>query len=708
MMCTVGRYFACALAAAALATSGVTQAKVTKITITQKSSAFGGQTFETAGAYETIRGTATGELDPLDRRNAVITDIMLAPRNANGKVTYTTTFTLLKPVDMSKSSKVMVFEVVNRGNHLLPGTLNVGTDPGDGFIYQDGHVYLWTGWQGDIPISAATGAQEGIDVPIAKNSDGSSVTGPVFIRFINVATTGTPAVRQTTQSLGGPGRTPASMDTSKAKLVSFTAETQSGVRSGEATLAAGDWAFADCRTAPFPGTPDATRVCLKNGFDPALGYQLVYTAKDPFVLGVGMAAMRDVNAFFRRSAQDDGGTANPVAGNISYAVGYGISQSGRFLKNFLNLGFNEDESGMIVWDGANPHIAGMEGQFNIRFAVPGNIANLNEPGAEGPLWWEDYDDKLRGHGVWGLLHRCRSTNTCPVITETYGGPEYWYSRGTVGIAGTTGTDDITVPSNVRRYYISGTTHGGGGGGFTLAQTKSATLMLASNPNPQREILRALFKALVKWTTTGSLPPDSVYPSVPKGTLVPATTAAMGWPNIPGAPTPDGVMNSVLDYDYGDTFRANDQSGVLSTVPPVVKQVIPTLAPTVDADGNDIAGVKTLLTMLPLGTYTGWNPVASGILKGQEASLQGGYIPFPKTKADRLASNDPRPSIEERYDNVLEYYYRAQDAAHELIAQGFLLPDDASRLMNQLLSDMFKSGDLPKAGLKPSSFGLPDE
>jgi len=218
--------------------------------------------------------------------------------------------------------------------------------------------------------------------------------------------------------------------------------------------------------------------------------------------------------------------------------------------------------------------------------------------------------------------------------------------------------------------------------------------LANNPNPERDIDRALYVALVDWVVKGTLPPPSVYPRVSNGTLVPATSAAMGWPNIPNAPKPDGVVNSALDYDYGPGYRYNDSSGVITNVPPTIKRVIPTLVAKVNADGNDIAGVKSVLFQVPLGTYTGWNPIASGVLKGRERSLAGGYIPFAKTKAERLASGDPRLSIEERYPNLWAYYSAAAAAAAELVKQRLLLPDDAVRLLKQVLTDMEGSKLLP--------------
>jgi len=661
------------------------QGRVVKFTIDSTTPVSNGASFGTVGAYELLRGTAYGELDPADRRNAGITDINAAPKNANGKVEYKAQFSIHKPVDMTKASGIMVYNVPNRGGIAIPYTAG-----DDSFLWRRGDVVLNSAWQGDQPIASQAATALGIDVPIAKG-----VTGMVVDRFIAVAKQSN-GQNQTTQSLTGPGRDLASMNTADSKLISATKESQSGVKTSVATIASSDFAYADCRTVPFPGTPDAARLCIKGGFDPALLYELVRPAKDPFVLGAGNAAMRDVIAFFRRQAADSAGTKNPLGSSIRTVIGFGNSQSGRFQKHMLNNGFNEDEDGKMVWDGMNPNIAGMMGSFNIRFMQPGDIAEMYFPGADGPLWWEDYDDTARGHGKWGLLTRCRQTNTCPLIMETYGGPEAWYSRGTVGMAGTKGTEDLPVPPNVRRYYHAGTTHGGGSGGFNLGTASTDPNQFAANPNPQREINRALYVDMVDWVTKGVLPPDSRYPKIADGTLVQPTSAAMGWPNIPNSPKPDGVMNSVLDYDYGPLFRYNDGSGIITNVPPPVKQVIPTLAPKVDADGNEVAGIKSLLMRLPLGTYTAWNPIASGPLKGREASLSAGYVPFAKTKAERLASGDSRLSIEERYTSLWLYYFYAINQANIMVSERFLLPDDAAVMVNQLLNNMLASSLLPRA------------
>ena len=363
-------------------------ARITKIAITSRAPAFGNQSFGSAGQFEKIKGIASGEIDPRDRRNALVTDIQFAPKNARGRVEYRTNFTLVKPVDMSKSAGVLFYNIVNRGRQGGPAEFHIGGDPGDGFLYKLGEAVLWSGWQGDIPLSTDGSDREGIEVPIARNADGSSITSPVWDRI-------TSATGNTQPLPGAVGRVPASLDTGKAKLISAISETPEGVKKGVVTIPPSEWAFADCRTAAFPGTPDPTRICLKAGFNPALLYEIVYTAKDPLVLGVGMAAMRDLVSFFRYTEKDDAGTANPLFGTVPHVIGMGNSQSGRLAKAFLNLGFNEDENGKIVWDGLNARIAGMLGGFNVRFAKPGDMAEMYDPSADGPLWWDDYTDQVR-------------------------------------------------------------------------------------------------------------------------------------------------------------------------------------------------------------------------------------------------------------------------------------------------------------------------
>src|SRR6266480_6089043 len=252
-----------------LVAAPVAEARVTHITIISTTPAFGGRVFGDVGAYEQVRGTAAGELDPLDPRNAIITDINLAPRNANGKVAYTATFTLIKPIDLSKGNGVLFYNVVNRGSRNFP--YSIGGDPGDGFMQNRGYTLLWSGWQGDV-APAANNGNETVQVPVAKNPDGSAVTGPVIFRFWNEPA-GTTTIALTTIPPGAFTNNvyqPLTLDTAQARLETHSAESPNAVTGAINVIASTDWAWADCRTVPFPGTPDPTRVCLKNGVDSTL------------------------------------------------------------------------------------------------------------------------------------------------------------------------------------------------------------------------------------------------------------------------------------------------------------------------------------------------------------------------------------------------------------------------------------------------------
>jgi len=621
---------------------------------------------EPAGpAHEKISGKAYGELDPADPRNAVITDIDLAPRNDRGQVEYVATFTLVKPKDMSMASGVLIYTVVNRGN-------------GNAVAHPDGHVTLVSGWQGDV---VATAENQTIRVPIAKNRDGSSITGPLLIRFTNLKGNTTALVIPRGQPSPYP---PASLDTAKASLVSATSETATGAKTGVVKIPGNDWAFADCSTTPFPGTPDPTRICVKNGFDSSLLYELEYTVKDPLVLGIGLAATRDLGSFFRYEAQDASGTPNPVAGRIKYAISEGSSQSGTFLKLSLLLGFNQDERGRIVWDGMNPHIAARFTDLNRRFAFPGGLVWPFELGHEGPVWWTPWEDTARHRGTSSLLDRCRATNTCPKIAETFGAAEVWGLRQSFTLVGTTAKADIPIPDNVRRYYFPGVSHGGGPGGFALTTNPVPSCALQSNPAPVGPMRAALIKKLTAWVTTNAPMPASRYPTLADGTLVPSTKAAMGFPSIPGKPSPEGLQHPLVDYDLGSHFHYNDQSGVVSKLP-VAKGTLPQLVVRVDADGNEVAGVRSPLLMAPLGTYTGWNLTTSGVYKGQlciGGSPIGGFIPFAVTRTERMASGDPRLSLEERYTDHAGYVRAVKAAADKLVTEGFLLQEDAAAMVSQ--------------------------
>jgi hypothetical protein len=658
-----------ALVVVLLLLPALTEARIIRIVMdTVESPTAGGQSFGDAGQYEKISGKAYGELNPADPLNAIIQDIKLAPKNANGKVEYIATFSLVKPIDMSKSSGVLWYSVVNRGNGVATPT-------------PAGHVVLVSGWQGDV---IPTAINQTIQVPVARNPDGSSITGPVIFRFWDEPA-GTNTVPLTIPPPGaytGNQYRPASLDTTMATLTPHTCETHIEVCGSLPPIPSSDWAWADCGTVSFPGAPDPTKICLKNGVDPSLLYQLIYTAKDPLVLGAGLAAIRDIVSFLRYEKSDDMGVINPVANQISHTIAQGVSQAGNLLKTLVHLGFNEDESGRIVFDGINPHIAARQTPMNFRFAFPGGAASLFEPGSEPVLWWHTWPDKVRDRHPGGMLSRCRASNTCPKILETFTSAEFWNLRMSPGLVGTDAKHDIPVPPNIRRYYFPGTTHGGGGGGFSTTLPPGTSCTLPNNPNPASDTLNALLVALTDWVVNRIPPPGSQYPTLHERLLAPATKSVIGFPTIPGAPSPDGIVNPMLVYDFGPKFIYNDMSGIITIEPPIVEQEIPTLVPVVNEDGNEIGGVPSVLHQAPLATYLGWNVTASGFFQGQQCSFRGGAIPFPKTKADRLSTGDPRLSIEERYGTQEGYICAVKLAAAKAVKERFLLQVDADKLIAQ--------------------------
>jgi hypothetical protein len=624
--------------------------------------------------FELLEGHFTGTLDPDDGHNRIINDLKLATRNSNGKVAYTATFKLLKPVDMSVASGMLVYDVPNRGHGAVTA-------------FPQGHVSVISGWQGDL---AADPALQTISVPIARNPDGSSITGPVIARFIDMppGTTTLDIVGGPSGGIGGHNFAPATDQ--GARLIKATSDSAKPVE-----VPRGDWAFGDCTTKPFPGQPDLTRLCMKGGFDPKFAYTLSFQAKDPKVLAIGFAATRDLVSFLRYADADQSGHPNPVGGKIRWAVSRGVSQSGNFLRTFLHLGFNATEGGRPVFDGMDVLIAARQNPMNFRFANPGGAANLYEPGSDGVVWWSRYADKARGLPEASLLDRCHASITCPKIVEELGASEFWGLRASPDFVGTDTKADLGLPGNVRRYYTPGVTHGGGRGGFPSQSPPAPGCVLPSNPNPASDTYNAIFDALIQWVTKGTKPPPNSYPTLAAGDLVTPNAMAMGFPHIPGKPLPDGHLNELLQYDFGLGFVAADLSGAISIQPPAIVRVLPSLVPRVDRDGNELSGIRSVQLQAPLGTYLGWNVVAKGFEAGQGCGFQGGYIPFALTKADRLANGDPRLSLEERYGSHDAYVSKVKTAADLLVKQRYLLPTDAARIVREAEdSNILKTSPTP--------------
>ena len=596
-------------------------------------------------------------------------------------VEYVASFFLVKPTDMSKSSRLLWHDVPNRGRRITIGEAE----------RHGGDVGLSSGWQGDSSGRTVPGGDNDyVIVPAARNADGSPVTGPVLGRIVNA---GGPDSRPMLVNGNPVPYEPSSLETTEATLTTHASETIEGTIGETRTIPSGDWAWARCSAStPFPGTPDPTQICLRTGFDPGLLYQVVFTAQDPPVLGIGHAAFRDVASFLRNATQDEEGTPNPLANQVSWIISRGRSQSGNFLRAFLQLGFNQDESGRQVHDGVWPIIAGRRVSLNTRFAQPDGALKLYEAGSEGPQWWAPWADTVRGLPTAGILDRCTESRTCPKIVEHFGAAEAWGLMLSPGFVGTTAESDIPLPSNVRRYYIPSTQHGGGRGGFSVTPLDPPRCpgpdfgrgIFPSNPVPHAETVNALRSHFRNWVMHDTPPPPSRYPTMSEGYLVDPTREAMGFPVIPGVPpgAPTGMVNPMLDYDWGPDFNYVDGSGIPSNVPPVVKQVIRMKVARVDADGNELGGVPVVLRDAPLGTYLGWNVVADGFHGGKICNYAGGMIPFAETRVERLATGDPRLSLEERYKSHDGYVEAVKTAVSQALDQGFLLQADADALVAQ--------------------------
>ena len=664
------------------------EARVTSINITSSVPAYGGASFGSVGQYTMVTGIANGEVDPKDPLNAIIQDIALAPRNAKGMVEYSTNFQVLMPSDPTKSNKTMWFDISNRGNILSLRFFHIGTSAnlpqGDGFLEKQGLIMVWAGWQADLLPAPHTHKDRPVDrltmvkVPDA-TENGQPITGPVRAEWTILRPTSTLGITESRYNNDTRGYPTVTLDN---KGLNLTARrTQEGPKE---TIPNSDWAFADCTDTPFPGKPNAYKVCMKNGFDTDHIYELVYTGKDPTVMGLGFAAIRDVGSFFRFADKDDKGVANPLKGQIKYAHVTGQSQTGRTLLNFLQLGFNQDEQKRQVYDGAMPMLAVVGDYINIRFSQPGRSspdqsAEKQFPASEMPTTYGDLDDDFGGI-KGGLLSRCRTSNTCPKIFHAITDAEYWQFTGRSSTTDALGTRDVDIPDNVRVYHMAGAQHGG----FDPASpvpTSTGICEQLPNLNSYTYSARAMMVNLQQWVAAGTPPPNSTYARISDGTLV--ALEKLNFPKLPGVTGPEGkagsetgVYNTRVVYNRGPRFNTQDLSGIVDIEPPMLIKQYPPFVPKVNADGNPIDGVQTAILKAPFGTYTGWNVRSPGNRAGDACTTTGSFVPFPVLAAERKASSDPRLSLEERYTNTAGYTKAVSAGVNELVKNRWMLPSDA--------------------------------
>lgn len=623
----------------------------------------GGAAFGDGGAYERIDGVLHFAVDPLHAANAGIVDLDLAARDDRGLVRFDADVTLLQPVDPARANGRLLADVPNRGGRTFMAYNLAARDaqrpqwipPGDGFLMNRGWTIASIGWQWDV--SRASGLM-GLTAPVALDG-GRPIDGWVCVTHqLNAAA---PEVL-----LADRGHQPyvaADVEQRDARLL--VRDTPDGPRR---EIERARWRFA--RIEEGRTVPDPARVALEGGFAPGLIYEIIYrTAMSP-VVGAGLLAFRDGTSFFRYSTAAD----NPARGRIAHSFALGISQSGRFVRNLLLAGANADEAGRRVFDGVHIHIGGgRQGEYNHRYAQP-SVIHPYGLAHRPPFAFDDAVDPRSGAALPGLLARVRAQGVAPKVIATNTATEYWRGDASMLHIDPSGLRDLPDPPEARVYLFAGAQHGVGGPPLSDTSPVDPAARGANRFNITHygPLFRAALVNLERWVCDGVEPPASAVPRVADGTAVPRRDVIEAFRALPTAATPDpDRLWGLPRLDLGP-----DSDCQVTAFPPVAGEPFPTLVSAVDADGNEVAGIRAPDVAVPLATLTGWNPrhpETGGA--GQIMPLTGSTIPFPISAAERVALGDPRRSIEERYRDRDGYLERVRAEAERLVAQRFVLAGD---------------------------------
>ncbi len=669
-------------------TGAIAHAEVVKFEITDRSLFAGGQSFGDVGPYERIVGTVHFAIDPSIRQNKAIKDLRFAEPRKDGRVEFSSEFFILAPRDLSKGNRALVYDVNNRGNKLALKFFNDATggndadNAGNGFLMRQGFTVVWSGWNGEL--LPGDGRLQ-LHAPVAKGREGP-ITGLVRYEMcpdkemqrLNINRENHGAYRPTTEGLEKAAlswrRTPGSPRI-------LIPRPQFRLHVTEVDL-------------QFMGQLPKVELELPAGFRKGYLYELIYEAQNPLVHGVCFASVRDLLSSLRLA--DNG---NPLVANgepgISRVYGFGVSQSGRFLREFVYSGFNEDELGHAVFDGIIPHVAGGGlGSFNHRFAQPTAYSmqhdNHDWPVDRFPFAYEAQTDPLTGASD-GILLRAMASKTAPKIMHTQSATEYWSRSGSLVHTDPAGLRDGVLPDNVRLFAFGGTQHGPAS--FPSSSGNGQTL---ANPGDYRPFLRCLLLALDGWCEKGDTPLASVYPTIATGTLVKFPQVATGFPAIPGIRYPE-VMQQPRLLDLGSRWVTD---GIIDLQPPKQGDHYAVLVPRCNEDGNELGCLLPPEVAIPVATYTGWslrNRDAGA--EGELVGLNGSYIPFPKTQADRELSGDPRRSVVERYENQDQYLSLLRAECVRLATAGYLLDEDVDRIVSREASRQTAVSSREPKGLK---------
>ncbi len=683
---------------------------VDRFEVLSRVDAWGGATpAGAAGPYVVVTGTVHGRLLPGHPDNAGIVDLDRAPRDADGYVDYTTDVVILRPKSAANARRVLFYDVANRGNKpalasFIGATALTGNAPDASAspVLSAGYTVVWSGWQANV-FKTGDGVNHalGVSFPVATQPDGSPLTGLSREEYVPKAASAASAF-----PLSYP---PASL--TDFSEVSFTAR-QSWIGADGKQLATSPsvpvahWHYVDNGgLGAVEFTPPAAVPAADGSHVPADAgtiYSFVYRAKNPLVAGIGFAAVRDLVSFLKNASADEHGNPNPVADlkaaacaagtgcaahpatNFDVAIGEGTSQSGRFLRDFLYRGFNKDARGARVFDGLMPIIAGARRTWvNERFAQPGRWTTQHDdhwmPGDQFPFSYGVTTDPVGG-STDGLMKRCLATATCPKIMQVDGAFEWWNGRGSLNVTDGAG-HDLALPDNVRYYYVAGTSHGGGAGvtsGVVPAPAAGAKCQFAGSPVAEAPVERALLPALESWIVKDAPPPASRYPSVANGTLALPDRAAAGFPDLADASVPYGPSATPAPVNVTRFGPINQlfvtRYGVgLPVADPARPYTL--LVSKVDANGNELGGIRMPELLAPLATYTGWNVRTAGNAIGEGCGMTGSAIPFAVSPQSRAAA-DPRTTLAQLYTGRADYEARFGAAADALVRRGYLGAADA--------------------------------
>jgi hypothetical protein len=632
-----------------------------------------GKSFGEVGPYERIVARVHYVLDPAKAQNRQVVDLELAPPNEKGQVEYFGDLFILAPQKLNKGNQAVFYDVNNRGGKLVLDFFNHAArsnDPvteehaGDGFLMRYGFTVVWSGWIGELLPGLG---KLRLSPPVARDG-GEAITGLVRCEIV-------------------PDDEQIRVDVSRGGHGSYW-PTDKGIATATLTkrllpldprvpIPRDEWQLhVSAVESESPNQLPRVEVEMAAGFKQAHIYELIYEARDPLVHGTCFTGLRDLISAFKHGT----GEGNPllVDGHpvIRRAYGFGVSQSGRFLRELMYWGFNEDEQGRRVFDGLIPHVAGGGlGSFNHRFAQPTRYVAQHEhhdyPADRFPFTYGIAADPFTKRSD-SILKRLEASGHAPLVMHTQSSAEYWTRSGSLVHTDPLGRKDAEIPDNVRIYQFGGTQHGpsrfplGPGDGQNLA-----------NPGDYRPLLRALLLALDRWSRTGQAPPPSVYPKIEEGMLV--DWRKTGFPNISGVRYPS-VIQQPSHFDYGPRWLSH---GIIDQQPPAIRGDYRVLAARCDADGNPLGCLLPPEVKVPVATYTGWNLRSSEAgAENELVALQGSYIPFSVTKAERSEQNDPRASLEERYGTLEKYLEDLTNCCREMERQGYLLREDAERIVRE--------------------------